>query len=312
MILAAVLLAVLAVLLAWPVPLAVARSSWPDRAPGTALLLWQAVALAGVLSLLGSLLVGGLAPYGPHPLAAMRVLVVDVEHGTVPVGTTFASALALTAAILLGAHLVLNLVATVVRTERQRARHRSLVLLLSAPMPETPRTRVLDATAPIAYCLPGTARSLTVLSAGLLSLLSEQEVRGVVEHERAHLRQHHALVLVAFRAWRIALPWFPVASRAQDAVGLLTEMLADDQARRTVPDPVLARAIAIVAGAGGGAPGTPLDDAPAADPVSVRRRVRRLVSPAPVPRVVRALVPVAAVALVVVPPVLLALPAFTG
>jgi hypothetical protein len=255
--------------------------------------------------------VAGVAPYGPHPVAAIRVLVVDVEHGAVPAGTTSASALALAAAILLGAHLVLNLIATVARTERQRARHRSLVLLLSAPMPETPRTRVLDATAPIAYCLPGTARSLTVLSAGLLALLSEQEVQGVVEHERAHLRQHHALVLVAFRAWRIALPWFPVASRAQDAVGLLTEMLADDQARRTVPDPVLARAIAIVA-SGGGAPGLPLEDAPAADPVSVGRRVRRLVAPAPVPRAVRALVPLAAVALVVVPPVLLALPAFTG
>ncbi|MBW4041616.1 MAG: M56 family metallopeptidase [Acidobacteria bacterium] len=311
MILAAVLLAILAVLLAWPVPLALARSSWPDRAPGTALLLWQAIALAGVLSLIGSLLVAGLAPYGAHPVAAIRVLTGDALRGAVPQGTTTGSALALAAAILLGAHLVLNLVATVVRTERQRARHRSLVLLLSAPMPETPRTRVLDATAPIAYCLPGTARSLTVLSAGLLALLSEQEVQGVVEHERAHLRQHHALVLVAFRAWRIALPWFPVASRAQDAVGLLTEMLADDQARRTVPDPVLARAIAIVA-SGGGAPGVPLEDAAAADPVSVGRRVRRLVSPASAPRAVRAVVPIAAVALVVVPPVLLAMPSFTG
>lgn len=311
MILAAALLAVLAVLLAWPAPLALARSTWPDRSPGIALLLWQAIALAGVLSLLGSLLVAGLSPYGPHPLAALRVLVGDLDRAEVPPGTTYVSVLALAAGVLLGAHLVANLVFTVIRTERQRARHRSLLLLLSAPMPETPRTRLLDATAPIAYCLPGTARSLTVLSAGLLTLLSEQEVQGVVEHERAHLRQHHALVLVAFRAWRIALPWFPVASRAQDAVGLLTEMLADDEARRSVPDPVLARAIAIVA-SGGGSSAVALEDGAAADPASVGRRVRRLVSPVPVPVAVRALVPLAAVALVVVPPVLLALPAFTG
>jgi Zn-dependent protease with chaperone function len=311
MILAAVLLAVLAVLLAWPVPLALARSRWPDRSPGIALLLWQAIALAGVLSLLGSLLVAGLSPYGPHPVAAIRVLAGELDRGEPPVGTTDASALALAAAVLLGAHLVANLVFTVIRTERQRARHRSLLLLLSAPMPETPRTRLLDATAPIAYCLPGTARSLTVLSAGLLTLLSEQEVQGVVEHERAHLRQHHALVLVAFRAWRIALPWFPVASRAQDAVGLLTEMLADDEARRSVPDPVLARAIAIVA-SGGGTSGLAPEDGAAADPASVGRRVRRLVSPVVATPAVRALVPLAAIALVVVPPVLLALPAFTG
>jgi Zn-dependent protease with chaperone function len=311
MILAAALLAVLAILLAWPVPLAVARSSWPDRSPGTALLLWQSIALAGVLSLLGSLLIAGLAPYGDHLVAAVRTLVDDVARGELPPRTTYASGLALAAALLLGAHLVANLVLTVVRTERQRARHRSLLLLLSAPMPETPRTRLLDAEAPIAYCLPGTARSLTVLSAGLLALLSEQEVRGVVEHERAHLRQHHALVLVAFRAWRIALPWFPVASRAQDAVGLLTEMLADDDARRQVPDPVLARAIAAVA-SGGGAVGEPSGDAPAADPSSVERRVQRLMRPVPASRAVRALVPAAAVALVVVPPVLLALPALAG
>jgi Zn-dependent protease with chaperone function len=310
MILAATLLAVLAVLLAWPVPLAVARSRWPDRAPGLALLLWQAIALGGVLSLIGSLLVAGLAPYGDHPVAAAEALVDDAMRGVVPDGVTYLSAGAVAAAVLLGAHLVANLVFTVIRTERQRARHRSLLLLLSAPMPEAPRTRLLDASAPIAYCLPGTARSLTVLSAGLLTLLSADEVRGVVEHERAHLRQHHSLVLVAFRAWRIALPWFPVASRAQDAVGLLTEMLADDEARRSVPDPVLASAIAIVAS--GGAVGIPSEDAPTADPVSVERRVRRLVSPMPLPAAVRALVPVAAVALVVVPPVLLALPALAG
>jgi Zn-dependent protease with chaperone function len=311
MILAATLLAVLAVLLAWPAPLAVARAAWPDRAPGTALLLWQAIALAGVLSLIGSLLVWGLAPYGDHPVAALRTLAADLGSNALPPATTYLSVLALAAAVLLGGHLVANLLATVVRTERQRARHRSLLLLLSAPMPETPRTRLLDASAPIAYCLPGTARSLTVLSAGLLTLLDEQEVQGVVEHERAHLRQHHALDLVAFRAWRIALPWFPVASRAQHAVGLLTEMLADDEARRTVPAPVLAKAITAVAG-GGGTVGEPDGDAPAADPASVERRVRRLLSPAPVSPVVRVLVPIASVALVVVPPVLLALPALAG
>ncbi|MGN6444896.1 M56 family metallopeptidase [Amnibacterium sp.] len=311
MILAAALLAVMAILLAWPVPLALARSTWPDRAPGTALLLWQAIALAGVLSLLGALLVSGLAPYGDHPVAAIQVLASDLTRAEVPPGTTWASALALAAAVLLAGHLVANLVFTVVRTERQRARHRSLLLMLSAPMPEAPRTRLLDAAAPIAYCLPGTVHSLTVLSAGLLDLLTPQEVQGVVEHERAHLRQHHALVLVAFRAWRIALPWFPVASRAQDAVGLLTEMLADDEARRSVPDPVLAEAIAAVA-TGGGERGADVEDAAAADPASVERRVRRLVAPAPAAPAVRVLVPIASIALVVVPPVLLALPALAG
>ena len=44
----AVALAVLAALLAWPVPAALARAGWPRRDPLTALLCWQAVGLAGL------------------------------------------------------------------------------------------------------------------------------------------------------------------------------------------------------------------------------------------------------------------------
>jgi hypothetical protein len=69
----------------------------------------------------------------------------------------------------------------------------------------------------------------------------------VIAHERAHLDQRHDVVLVAFRAWRNALPWFPIAARAASEGGVLVELLADDRARRVSSDAVLARAIAAVA-----------------------------------------------------------------
>ena len=114
-----------------------------------------------------------------------------------------------------------------------------LLRLLSSPLPDAPSTRIIDHPAPAAYCLPG-ARSVTVLSEGLIALLCPEQLDAVIAHEQAHLRQKHHLLLEAFRSWKRALPWFPIATRAQDAVALLVEMLADDTARRSSGDPVLA------------------------------------------------------------------------
>ena len=49
------------------------------------------------------------------------MLVGDLDHAELPAGTSYASVLALAAAVLLGAHLIANLVFTVVRTERQKS-----------------------------------------------------------------------------------------------------------------------------------------------------------------------------------------------
>src|SRR3954452_20686354 len=57
-------LAVLAALLAWPVPALLGRARWPGRDPLVALVCWQAIGRAGGLSIIGALLVHGLAPWG--------------------------------------------------------------------------------------------------------------------------------------------------------------------------------------------------------------------------------------------------------
>ena len=243
----ALALMVLAVLLAWPVPILLAGAGWPSSAPGLALALWQSIALAGGVSMIGSLLVFGLIPFGATPITALAGLAGHVLAGTLPVGATLPGVMALCLALILGAHLLLNLGMTFLRAERQRRRHHTLIGLLSDPLPfDSEGTRVIDHAAPIAYCLPGGTRSATVLSRGLLRLLDTDQLRGVVAHERAHLRQQHHLVLLAFKSWHSALPWFPIANRAENAVALLVEMMADDQARLEVDDRTLARAIALV------------------------------------------------------------------
>ena len=47
-------LALFAVALAVPVPIAFARAAWPSGAPVRALLLWQAIGLAGGFSMIGA------------------------------------------------------------------------------------------------------------------------------------------------------------------------------------------------------------------------------------------------------------------
>ncbi|MGA0565936.1 M56 family metallopeptidase [Rathayibacter sp. KR2-224] len=312
-------LALLAFALAWPVPVALARAAWPRRMPGAALVLWQAIALAGGLSMIGALLVFGLIPFGedlPHAAGSFGA---DILAGRLPPHANFFQMFALAGAVLLGVHLLLNLVRTSWRAERQRRHHVQLLRLLSDPIPERPDMRLIDHAIPVAYCLPGAPRATTVLSAGLLELLSDEELAAVVAHERAHVTQRHHVLLVAFSAWRSALPWFPIATRAFEAVGLLIELLADDQARRTVSERNLSRAVARVALAGAassdersvqltavGLPGSPGPSADWAD-----ARLARLTDlAAPVAPAFRVAVLGGALALVVVPTLLLLGPGF--
>lgn len=247
MLVASVALGVFAVILAWPAPISLSRASWQAAAPASALLLWQAIALAGGLSMIGSLLAFGLIPFGDTlPAASLRLLGSLSGSPWADIGAPHMIALLL--AVALAAYLVGHLGWTVLVTERQRHRHRQLLRLLSSPLASRPNTRLVEHAAPLAYCLPGSPHSVTVLSDGLLRLLTPPELEAVIEHEKAHLFQRHYLVLTAFDAWRRSLPWFPTATRAHQQVGQLIEMLADDHARRSIDDNTVASAIARAAG----------------------------------------------------------------
>ncbi|WP_353988057.1 M56 family metallopeptidase [Ruicaihuangia caeni] len=266
-------IALLAVLLAWPVPVVLARARWTTRSPAVALALWQAIALGGGLAMIGSLLGYGLLPTGLGLVEAVPVFAGALFAGPLPAAVGVTQGLALSAAVILGIHLLLNLARTAAVTERQRRRHRELVGLLSSPIPSQPGARMLDHPAPVAYCLPG-VHTITVLSQGLIELLADDELEAVLAHERTHLRQQHHLVLLAFKAWNAALPWFPIANRAERSVAELVEMLADDEARRTVSGETLARAIKRVGSAWESPDASGTGYVP--DAVAVQRRAERL------------------------------------
>lgn len=288
-----VALLALGVALAEPLSRWLAAARWPERDPVGALLLWQAVGLAGGLALLGAGFTFALAPLGDGLLEAGRAVLDGRLSELSPLQWVVLGLTALIATRLLGVLAVVT-----ARTLRARRRHRDLLDVLATPWPTAPGARVLDHPVPVAYCLPG-PRSRLVVTAGALATLTRPELDAVLAHERAHLRERHDLVVLPFVAWGATARGVPGMAAAQVAVAALIEMRADDLAAATAGRDSLAGALRGVAGSAESATLTPFTAAAA-------RRLARVESPPPpLPRAARYAVRLTALALVAVPTLLL-------
>ncbi|WP_029088665.1 M56 family metallopeptidase [Brevibacterium album] len=286
-------MAVLAVLLAWPVPTALARrqAGRADVDPVSGILLWQAVGLAGGLSLISACLAFALAPLVGAGAAGPAVL----DWWRWP-------ALAVGAVLLLA--LLLALAWETRAAARARVRHRDMLALVSQSSPHVPGMRIIDTDHAVAYCLAGRGGT-TVVSTGLLQLLDANERDAVIAHEREHLRVRHDLLALPFASWNRMLPFLPVTRTALAAVSGLIEIMADDAARTVTSPAALRTALAKTAERTELAAGT---HASRHDPrlTEVRRR-RLLMDPRQLPdtRRMRVKAAVLACCLLLVPPAVL-------
>lgn len=298
MALAALGLLLLGVLLAEPISRAYSRAHWTRRDPVGALLVWQAIGLAGGLSLVGSGVVYGLSPLGDSLPSAVGTLFAEWNEGHWPDRFDAVHLIAMLVALGVGARLVWVLGTMYLRTVRARRRHRDLLDVLATPWPDSPGTRVLDHPQPVAYCLPGRSSRL-VVSAGVLEALSPEEVWAVLAHEKSHLRERHDLVVLPFVAWGATAPFIRGMVCAQVAVAELIEMRADDVAACRSEPHELVGALKTV---GGSAPAAALSSFTDA----LDARIERITAhPCPLPWYSRAAVRLGALALVAVPTVLL-------
>ena len=301
---------IVALVLSGPVPAMLARASWPMRAPRAAIVLWQSIALAAVLSAFSAGIAIASRLFAPgrdgRPTATVTS---EIEVLGWPVWMAYVLVLAIT--LVIGARLATAVLQVAIATRRRRAYHRMMVDLLDMSHGSTPPQvcikasglRILDVKQPLAYCLPG-VRSRVVVSEGTLKSLSDSEIGAILTHERAHLRARHDLVLEMFIAVHAAFPRLVRSGSALDAVRLLIEMLADDAAVRAAGPAPLARAL--VACASGHTPSGALA---AGGPTTVLR-VRRL-GGQPNSRAVAAGAYLAAAAVLVVPTLALAVPWLT-
>jgi Zn-dependent protease with chaperone function len=294
---------------------ALLRASWPRRSPAAAILLWQALGLAGGLAAVGALLaigVGGLGTHRAGVLGGLTALARRLAAGQVldphqPALLTLLRALMLTAGLALLTVLCYVLVMAFACAIGARRRQRALLALLAHGDPKAPGALVIDYPAAAAYCLPG-IRSQIVVSAGTLDLLAPAELAAVLAHERAHVRARHDLVLIPFTSLRRAFPRSQVITQAHRTVALLVEMMADDRALRVrgLLARELATALLRFGTAGGGC--APAGALAVAEGELTARVNRLLAPPPPLSRAVQIGVVAAAVVLAAAPVLLLVTP----
>lgn len=242
--------ALLPVVLGSRVARRLAAAAWTHRHPRAALVLWQAIGLAGGLGAVGIGLVAAVwplaavFPHGMHTLARQ----IAGGHGLDGLGPAHMAALAWSAGLCvwLLAHTIRVTAKTVLHQRRQRL----LVDVVADHLP-VPNVYVLPSARRVAYCVPG-RHGRVVLSRGTLDLLGSQELDAVLAHERAHARGRHDVVLLPFVALSHAFPWLPVVGTAREAVAVLVEMIADDHGRQVHGELPLARALVRMATPVGG------------------------------------------------------------
>lgn len=281
-------LGVLALLLLGPVPALLARARWPVRDPRAGLAAWLAIAVGAALACDAALLSAGLGPI----LAAQAAEPASFTAWTTHWSADLVPGLALLVAALALAVLQTSALAWVFAHGWARWRQHRDMLDLLGEWDGDLGSVVIDHHVPMAYAVPG-RQGVVVLSRACHTLLPDAHVRAVLEHERAHLRGHHTVVLRPLVAWRLSMPWLPAARTALEQARLLVEMIADEAATRaTTPQDALAALHRLGSGRGGdlgAGPGLPDEDdaRPATfDPesgwqptASVLSRIRRLLKP---------------------------------
>jgi beta-lactamase regulating signal transducer with metallopeptidase domain len=294
---------------------ALQRASWPRRSPAAAILLWQALGLAGGLAAVGALLAigvdapgsrssGVLGALGALPSRLLSGQLLDQHQSLV---ITAARLVMLISGLALLTVLWFVLVMAFADAIGARRRQRELLALLAHGDPKAPGALVVDYPAAAAYCLPG-IRSQIVVSVGTLDLLAPAELAAVLAHERAHLRARHDLVLIPFTSLRRAFPRSRVITQAYRTVALLVEMMADDRALRALPARELATALLRFGTAGAEcAPAGALAVATAEGQLTARVN-RLLTPPPPLSRPAQGVVILAAALLVAAPLLLLVIP----
>ncbi|WP_410641377.1 M56 family metallopeptidase [Amycolatopsis sp. lyj-346] len=215
-----------AVVIGWWSPRALSRLAATGTGPGTVIAWWLLAAAGVVAGAFGSVLLLVLPGHGPAG-AVLRVLHdcwSTAGHDGFPALDPIAG---LGSAAVLGAAAVRLARHSLARRRRRNVLHRRHLTALRLSGDQRPLpTLWLPDDEPIAYSLGG-RRPLVVASTGLADRLTEQELRAVLEHERAHVRGHHHLLTGCAEVLGRTLRFVPLMRELPAAMRLLVELAAD-------------------------------------------------------------------------------------
>lgn len=212
-----------ALVLSFLAPAILRRARWVIRAPRLAILLWQALSAAWLLSLglIGLTLAGPLLEHLAWP----------AEHPVVSTADLISAIAGVALAILIVGRAGYVLARELAWGRRERRSHANGLALAAEPSDRLDAT-ILDHPAPAVYCVPGPDhRGVVVVSTGALQLLSDTELAAVIAHEHGHLHLHHHHVTAIAGALALAFPFAPLLVAARHEIELLAEMAADDHAQ---------------------------------------------------------------------------------
>lgn len=130
-----------------------------------------------------------------------------------------------------GAAVRVTIVAVRLESARRRKRnhHRFLIGLISHDRDNEDGLVWLENDALLAYSVSGRP-GLVIASSGVRQRLDPNAVTATLEHERAHLRGHHHLLLAVADTLAIALPFAPLLRQAPVSLRALVEYAADTAA----------------------------------------------------------------------------------
>ncbi|MFF4506327.1 M56 family metallopeptidase [Streptomyces sp. NPDC001401] len=231
------LLSVVALMAAVPVPRALVRSAWPEREPVVALWVWQCLVATVLLCCLTALVLGTAAvfrTFRDHVFApAPPAVTAAYDLTAAPAWSVALTLLLACGAAWTTAMLARELFEARRRRGQTRAHLRERAPELPAGLEEAARgpLLVLEDEYPDAWWMPGHPPQL-VVTTGALHRLTDHQLDAVLTHERDHARAHHDWLLHLSTALATGFPRIPLFTHFCDQTHRLVELAADDTASR--------------------------------------------------------------------------------
>ncbi|MFE9023304.1 M56 family metallopeptidase [Streptomyces sp. NPDC007808] len=230
------LLSIVALTAAVPVPRALTRATWPEREPVVALWTWQCLVATVLLCCLTALALATAAVFGtvraqlfaPAPPSVTEAYDLSATPTwTAGLGLLLACGAAWTTAMLLR------------ELVEARRRHGQARAHLRERAPELPAglgsvrgpLLVLEDEYPDAWWMPGSPSQL-IVTTGALRRLTDHQLDAVLTHERGHARARHDWLLHLSTALATGFPHVPLFAHFCDQTHRLVELAADDTASR--------------------------------------------------------------------------------
>lgn len=225
-------------------PLLLRRAAVMESSPRVGIVSWQLATVSTLVSFVTGAATLCLTLWSQAtPVVFLRTCFELLSQGDVDSPMMFIGSIGVLAAAAAGLRLAYCAGRTTRGIRRERCRLlRGLALVAQRDL-AWPDAVVIDRPEATAFCLPGWRGGTVVLSTGTLNRLTPAEVRGVLAHERAHLRGRHDLVVWAAQSLDEAFPFVPLFRAATEALPRLVEMAADDVATRYAGRRVLASAL---------------------------------------------------------------------